>query len=415
MERKWVKLKNQKSLLIILSFSVSFIIFVTSVFADISSKTEYEQLKYYIENTIKNMDSDMANYTITSEEVYEKDNKILFKNITRTKFDFKNSKYEEIKEENLDYINKINNYYDYYDLNMYIVSDDNKNYTIIDFQDENEFFNYRENPLENFFSEFILENDFNVLVLEKLLGSLKNEIILKEKEGKRVYSIDLKSEDISRVQEFILHTLNGSVILNEDNEYEGYSGTDFESFDVLDVNLNVVVNENNLTEKIFLEYTIKCEDLVGGEFKNIHIEKLIKLENVNNTKVEAVNLDDREVSYETISNESENLNIYKGRWMTNIVENGEKIGEINLNIKEYNDNEVVFNYSESYLNNKENIDIDKKIDLSSEYLYNFTVSYNDIELGKVNVNINLNSSSISIFKDYFGDSKQYEFRKVFED
>ena len=104
--------KINRKVAVILAFCIGFAIFATTAFADVSTKTGYEQFKSTVKDTLAKISNTTDSYTTDQTMAFSEDGKFISSNENITKKDNKNQ-ISEINTINKNNLNVDSNYYSY--------------------------------------------------------------------------------------------------------------------------------------------------------------------------------------------------------------------------------------------------------------------------------------------------------------
>lgn len=347
-------MKLKKKTAMITSFAVGMVMLTTTVFAEVVSKSGYEQAKDALKYTAESFSSELSSYTIDASMVIKDNGKIIESENELSKCDRKKSAQENVHT-SIKGNNKVKSYY-YRDKNVIISNDPIEDIyfeTKLEKSDEGYKFN---NPFKD-------ENASDVeKIADALVGNLKDYVLVKNNaDGSKEFSGTVSEAQIptliNAITSYMLKSSTSSMNSNPHNE----SLMPLMSKDVYikEVKGKALVDKNGLIQNIFGTGVFHGKDDKGVEH-NLTFELLFKITNVNSTVVNKPDLSGKKVEKSVQNNEDEFTNPEKfiGEYKNDIIieKNGkfEKIGERTLNITKSDDKVVAGNYEEKYLKGYEN-------------------------------------------------------------
>jgi hypothetical protein len=382
---------KKKYFLMILIFTVSFIIFVMSVFSEVSKLTPYdyikEKTKYSFEELNLNSDSYTENYNLK----FLVDNDILREVNSKRVFDCKNNRFESF----------INGEWEYYDSELK-VKEYGDGYFV-----EPIAYNYK--VLDDGFLNILDSKDLNIyeVILDILL---KNDIDNLEKQemdnGKSKIVFDINENEASIL-------LKSGVIYNFENQYKLIDlniedEKSKNSFEFESIKGQVIFNKNEVIEEVKFEIlsTLNSDKKDSKECK---IELNTKIDNVNKSTVEKFDKNDESVKIKT------NIDKYLGIWENDITEiDGDEIkrvGKMELKVTRVDDYTIHCVYEENYFDNNKDalkFEFDKSIPADTEDSYDINIDqeimlvpeYNNENQITLNYEIKGKYMNIVLFKEF---------------
>lgn len=380
---------RNKKFFIAFCFSIGLIIFVSTAFADISSKSGYQQLKDSVKYTFKSMDKHLSSYTITTSTVIKDNSKLIMSS-------------EEIKkqsktanEEHNTYLNgntQKQSFYYYNDKDTSI-SYDTSNDTYYLYENSGDYKKASVDPFSEPFSNE-LEKIFDLFI-----GNLKDSVTYENKpDGSKKFSGFINQSQIP-------------ALINALTSFEFRQEITSRTYDRIDtkyphlkndvyiklVKGSATTNKNGLIEDV----TASCI-MVGKDFDgiahDITAEITIKIHNINSTKVTKPDLAGKKI--EKTSNEGNEVSNlterFEGTFKNNIViqrdNKYEKIGERIVELARLDDTHFKGSYTEEYISgyedyfeSKESFDFDATlIGSSSSAKYTYLDSSSKERSGYIN-------------------------------
>lgn len=347
-------MKLKKKTAMITSFAVGMVMLTTTVFAEVVSKSGYEQAKDALKYSAESFSSDLSSYTVDLSMVVKDNGKIVMSDSTLSKCDRNKSAQENINT-SVKGNNKVKSYY-YRDKNVMITND-----PMEDIYFETKF----ETPEKgyNFSNPFKEENASDVeKIADALVGNLKDHVVVTNKpDGTKELSGTVSEAQIptiiNAVTSYMLKSNTAS--MNRNPNEKNLMPLITKDVYIKEVKGKGLVDKNGLIQNVFGTGTFYGKDDKGVEH-NLTFEVLCKVSNVNSTVVNKLDLSGKKVEKSVQNNKDELANPEKftGKYKNDIIieKNGkfEKIGERTLNITQSDDKVVAGNYEEKYLKGYEN-------------------------------------------------------------
>jgi hypothetical protein len=342
-------MKTNKKIVMAASFLLGATMFVTTAFADIASKTGYDLLKDSVKFTAKSMSDKMQSYTIESVFTVKDNDKVLMSESSLEKVD--NTKKAVESHSAVEEYNGKNNrsYFSYRDSSSSIWYDQGTDtYYVTEYSKDYDF-KPSSNPFEDSHAKD-LEKIFDALV-----GDLKNYVVVEEKSnGSKELSGNLNEGQIpalvNAVTSFLLKQNTSNVLISPDGKT---SSATLEDVYVKSVSGKAFVNEDGILESVLATGVLSGKDS-NGVTHDITAEALVKVYDIDSTKVSKPNLEGKNVQKSTARDLGgpEITARYVGKYSNNIVivENDTfvKIGERILEIAHIDDKNVSGHYYEVY-------------------------------------------------------------------
>ncbi|MEN8904845.1 MAG: hypothetical protein ABF289_02685 [Clostridiales bacterium] len=385
-------IKNKK-VVVLISFLVGFIIFISATFAEIAELSPYEYTKKNLKHSSKVYAKDTDSYTFEGEYVFKIDGKIVHNEKLIEKTDFKNNRKESSIE------NEFGISYGYEDgiLNvekkysdMYLISTiEEDDFKVTGFSSEwnNEFKDSRYIMFEKVFDN-TFKQDYN---------NLK-----KIKKGKDNYILgELKSSKMSSVLKSSIAILFKTIIDEEKINYTERNDLkdEYSNFKSSRLTGVVVFDDKDHFKECSLIFLGTTTDK-SGEKVNLELVVTAKVSNVNSTIVNAFSKDGKNIEY----SQDDNINnFYQGEYENDILilKNDKyiKIGKKTMIVEKKNEEEINCIYSEKYIDKykKNHKDLSEKFQAIKEE-NEFAFKYNDREKTKF-VEIFQNVNELSYFND----------------
>lgn len=346
-------MKKNKKVLLALSFWIGALMLVTTAFADISSKSGYDQLKDAVKSTFKNLSENTRNFTFEGTITIKNNNQLLISNSTVQKIDNANIIKEDVTT--IEYQSgKKRNTYSYRDRNMFInYNSDSDIYLVSEYSSPVEL-EMTQNPFE----------DDRVKDIEKiadaLVGSLKNHVVVNEKgDGSKEFSGTLNDGEIppliNAISSFLIKRVVQDDIGDEDVSIPKLRDDIF----IKQVEGKAYANGNGTIESLYGTFTLSGKDK-DGITHELCFEILLKIYDIDSTVVTKPDLTGKKVERREIKNQANNIitNLFIGKYKNDVVilENGSfvKIGERIVTVDYIDDKHVIGQYMEIFKEGYEN-------------------------------------------------------------
>ncbi|BDR72702.1 hypothetical protein K144316041_14100 [Clostridium tetani] len=342
-------MKLKKKTAMITSFAVGMVMLTTTVFAEVASKSGYEQAKDALKYTAESFSSNLSSYTVDISMAVKDNGKIIISDSSLSKCDRIKGAQENINTRTKGN-NKIKNYY-YVDKNLMINNDPESDM-------------YYETKFEKPEKGYEFHNPFkedHASDLEKIgdaiVGNLKDHVIVKDNAngGKELYGSVSEAQIptlINAITSYMLKSNTASINRNP-NEKNPMPVITKDIY-IKEVKGKMITDKNGLLQNVLGTGTFHGKDEKGVEH-NLTFEVLFKLSNVNSTVVNKLDLSGKKVEKNVQNNRDEfaNPEKYIGKYKNDIIieKDGkfQKIGERILNITKSDDKIVTGNYEEKYL------------------------------------------------------------------
>jgi hypothetical protein len=327
-------MKAKKRSAMALSFLIGIFILVTSVMAEIATKTGYDKLKDSVKLTAKKASTDYQNFTVDSNMVLKLNGEIIASEKTITKHDASNNALLT-EGSTLDISGQKSNTLNYDDNHISIVYDSNKDTYFVSENLDSEI-NFYRNPIQNPFEDE-MARDVEKIV-DALLANLKDYVVVNEKENGT-------KEILANVKEFQIPSLINAVasfaVKGTTQSYMNYSSNKnsknpvpvlISDIHVGEFKGRADLNQAEEIEGIFLAASLFGKDKDGYTHELV-VEILFNILDVNKTIVEKPDLTGKtveKIAYDipTMLNDIDN---YMGKYKNDIFikdENGfKKVGE----------------------------------------------------------------------------------------
>jgi hypothetical protein len=455
-KRGCYKLKIKKKQVMVLSFVIGSILFASTAFAEISSKSGYDQLKDALKYTAESCTSKLLNYTLDLSMVIKDNGNIISQQDELMKYDVTKG----AKEDKSTSINgkQTSEEYNYSDKNENInFSKDQNIYFVNTFDNQREPGNIT-NPFKEKQAADIEK------IADAVVGNLKDSIMVTENaDGTKQLSGNLSEVQIPAIVNAVVSygfksrlgnsgmgnrvvsravkvkalggsavvkEVKGDAILQKDMAREEASDSTIpnivDDIYVKEVKGNMTLNKEGLIESAMGSGTLSGKDEKGIEHK-ITFEVLAKMSDVNKTVVSKPDLTGKNVQtnvmkdYRKVSKPEMYIGTYKNDIVIEKNSKFEKIGERIIDITSLDDKNVTGKYYEKYTAGNEEYsskarEFNFSGNLQDGLIANFTST--DTKGQKVNGNLFINVNTASIIlnideaqnKDIFNSG---EYNRVF--
>jgi len=366
-------MKRRKNLTMLISFCVGAVLFVSTAFADVVSKTGYDQLKDAIKKTVASIAEEYDSFTAEMGLSVKDNDKVLISNSAITKYDFANNKMEELSTTEVGGVLK-DGFFRYSDSWSTIYHNYNREtYYLYEKEVED-----KDVPaFENFFEDE--EFEYIERIFDALIGNLKEYVIVAENsDGTKEFSGELSDAQIPALVNAVMAYAAKKTVFDSpsgQNEFDiPYLKNDVF---VKEVRGRANVNGDGIVENLFGEIVISGSE-ENGTKHDLKVELVLKVYNINSTEIVKPDLTGKQVEKNIEHNKGFNyvqLEKYLGKWKNDIVieENDRfvKVGERIIEITGFDDDYVYGTYNEIYKENyahyyNESSSYSLKADISDE-------------------------------------------------
>jgi hypothetical protein len=314
-------MKMNKKTAVATSFCLGAIMLVTTAFADVASKSGYDQLKDSIKYTSKACSKDLKSFTAVTTMTLKDNDKVLFSNNLLSKYDNTQNRMERIWE----YPEQKTKGYLYEDSKCSISSGENDIYYVDEFDHGNDWRIY-EDRFE------IGESSDLERIFDAVVGNIANYVMVEEKQdGSKQFSGTVTEAQIPALINAV-----SSYYVKELTNYNSESVPSSPMKPISDVVIKTVKGNAQISKDGLLESVLGSVIIAGkdkdGNAHELTLEILVKLEDINSTKVAKPDLKGKKV--EKSDRRTGNIEITKkdvGTYKNDIVivkdGNYEKIGE----------------------------------------------------------------------------------------
>jgi hypothetical protein len=348
-------LKIRKKQAIAVSFIVGSLLFATTAFAEISSRSGYDQLKDALKNTAESCTSKLSSYTADISIVMKDNGNIISQRNSWSKYDVAKkaieSKSTAVNEGRTD--------------EGYSYSDNEESISYN--KEQNSYFVYKfenKNNISSFTNPF---KDKRASDMEKIadavIGSLKDSVVVTENsDGTKQLSGSVSEAQIPAIANalvsYMLKSRYGSPYMITRVTRGAQMPKIVDDIYVKEVKGNMTLNKDGLIESAMGTGVLSGKDEQGVEHA-IDFELLVKISDINKTAVNKPDLTGKKVVYRVQKDYTRisKPQMYIGTYKNDIVieKDGkfQKIGERIVDITGLDDKNVTGRYHEEYLKGNE--------------------------------------------------------------
>lgn len=415
-------MKFSKKTVMAISFMVGTLMFATTAFAEVSSKSGYEQAKDALKYSADSFSNKLQSYTINSSTVI-KDNGSIISEIDKVnKYDF--SKHAEENTGTVIEANKpkTDNYY-YADKNTIIDYDSKKDdYNVTNYEKPNNFTMGR-NPFKQ-----KQEQDLEKIA-DAIVGNLKDSVVVNPKaDGTKELSGSISESQIPAIANALVSYEVKSKLSrnnNDNNNEQSIFPSNISDVYVKSANEDMILNKDGLIQNASVSVEISYKD-DKGTAHNLTYETLIKVVDINATKVNKLDLTGKKVKQSDVQgndNKIDNPQMYVGTYKNDIVieKDGKfvKIGERTLELTSVDNKKITGKYQEKYIKGYEGYSSDIKdgnftATFKDQYNANFQII--DSKGNKVDGNMSIPPDSAIVdfgFNNSQDQSYNWQYNRVF--
>lgn len=346
-------MKVSKKTIMISSFCLGLVMFVTTAFADIVSKTGYEQMKDSIKFSAESFSEKLDSFTTQFTATIKDNDKVLGVYTSTQKIDNKNMIEENTNTQ--EYADKVLANYSYRDKEGSIWKNSfNDTYYVSD---------YPMQANQKLFPNPFKEDGFSDIekIIDAVVGNLKDYVVVNEaSDGSKEFSGSLTEGQIpalvNAVSSFVFKRTIGS-------EYRGGSNDDDVSIPRLtsdlyikDLKGKMLVNKDGIAESLLATGVLSGKDK-DGVFHDLTLEILVKVFDINSTKITKPSLEGKKIEKQEYGIKAEENFISDklvGKYSNNIImeKDGKlvKLGERIVEITSAADKHIKGRYYEVYKN-----------------------------------------------------------------
>ncbi|MBK5215924.1 MAG: hypothetical protein JJE53_03940, partial [Candidatus Pacebacteria bacterium] len=393
-------MKLNKKTATIISFAIGTIMFTTTAMAQVLTKSGYDQLKDSVKYTAENCATKLSSFTLDTAVVLKDNGTVIYSDNSLNKVDVSN-RAEETVSARLRGLVKTDSYY-YSDKKGSITKNSKQNVYY-----ETKFTSPHEN---NAFSNPFKEEGASDVekIADALVGNLKDAVVVTENtNGTKTLSGSLSESQIPAVVDAVVSYYAKSRFGNNYNNPNNDSTIPKITKDVFvsEIKGNMTTNKDGFIQSVLGSGVISGKDESGTAHK-LTFEMLVKINNVNSTKVSRPDLTGKKVekSVEQDYSKLSNPEKYIGKYKTDILIEKEgkfvKIGEKFVDVTAIDDKGISGRHYEEYAKgyeeyatNKKDFKFDGKFE-NDQFNANFKVEGSSKNSVQGNISINMRTANI---------------------
>jgi len=342
--------KMSKKTAMITSFTVGIMLFATTAFAEVTSKSGYEQFKDSVKYSAESFTNKLSNYTIDISFVLKDNGKIIASQNSVNKYDLKKNACE----------------------NTTITTEGKRKTETIYYRDKNGYVNYNSNDdvyyiveQDNSKEGFWIKNPFKEKeaedlekIADALIGNLKDSVIVSENnDNSKEISVSLSEAQIpSLINAVVSYQIKSHFLWQRNsNTDDNLLPKITKDVFIKEAKGKTIVDKNGLIQNALGTGILYGKDDKGSEH-NLTFEFLFKVSNINSTVVNKPDTSGKKVEKsKAFSDPSTSLKpeLYIGTYKNNIIieKDGkyQKIGERIVEIEKIDKNTALGRYHEEYL------------------------------------------------------------------
>lgn len=410
-------MKKNKKIMMVLSFSVGALMFVSTAYADITSKGGYDQLKDAVKYTAEGCTERFDSFKLEGTFTLKDGDKELLSSSFIEKVDDANHSSENSSSTVFSNGEKESSYF-YNDSKQGISYNGTDNiYYVTDYLDQRPEKTSPRNP----FKEDRAKDAEKIF--DALVGNLKDYVVLEEKaDGSKEFSGSISEAQIpalvNAVSSFGLKQVTTDMVRNQNMMMPEIKDDVF----IRGAKGRVIINKDGIIESLYASGELVGKDSKGN-IHNMKLEFLGKVNNINATSVTAPDLNGKKVerNTETGSRLQKVSQRFVGKYKNDIVIEKDdsfiKVGERFIDVIEADDRHIAGRYYEQY--NTEysqyedskydfTFDAEVKDNFNAEFVYTNTIGVKkngsinfDIMFGKIYINIDSKTRYDSVFSRVF--------------
>jgi hypothetical protein len=404
-----------------ISFMVGTLMFATTAFAEVSSKSGYEQAKNALKYSADSFSSKLQSYTINSSTIVKDNGTIITELDNVKKYDLSKDAVE-ITTNETDNNKPQTETYCYRDKNTSINYDNkNKVYYVSNFKNANNF--------EMFSNPFKAKQAGDVEeIADAAVGNLKDSVVVNVKaDGTKELSGSISESQIPAIANAIVsYEIKSIYCSNNGNNNNIIFPNEISDVYVKDANEDMILNKDGLIQTATGSAQISCKDN-QGKVHNLTFQELVTVVDINTTKVNKPDFTGKKVQQSTDQGSTGlgDPQMFVGTYKNDIVikkdEKFIKIGERTIDITSIDSKKITGKYHEEYIKGYENYSSGLN---NCNFTANFKDEYNasfetvDSKGNKVNGNMGVIPDAPSIgfgFENRHNNDEcsDWEYNKVF--
>ncbi|AZV55506.1 hypothetical protein [Clostridium sp. AWRP] len=354
-------MKISKKAAMLISFTIGTLMFTTTAFAEVNSKSGYDRLKDSLKYTAQSCTSKFSSFTVDSSFLVKDNGSIIYSKNMLNKYNLSDKSVENTSKTNNG--TTISKYLYYKDKNI-IINNNTLNgnmYYVTNITDKTK---ADDSILSNPFKEN-RTSDIEKIV-DAAIGNLKDSISVTEKpDGSKKLSTSLNENQIpSLINALISFRLKEDITnINKQHSQPDSSSVKLPQISkdvfVKDASAEITTDKNGTIQNVLASGTISGKDNSGKDHLLV-FELSLKIKDINSTKVSKPDLSDKKVFENTEKDYTKlsNPNAYLGKYKTDITikkeDKFQKIGERFIEINKIDSKHVEGKYYETFLKGYEN-------------------------------------------------------------
>lgn len=340
-----------------ISLAIGTIMFATTAFAEVSSKSGYDQLKDAFKNTAESCSSKFQNYTINTSIVLKDNGKIIEEQDSVNKYDISKNVNENTSSSVEGTNAKVESYY-YSDKDGYIsYSSEDGIYHEIDYSGTKKTTPIFRNPFKEKGAGDIEK------IADAVVGNLKDSVVVNQKaDGSKELSGSISEAQIPAIANALVSYELKHVFASNNNPRNTNNKSTIPNITddiyVKAVKGNLTLNKDGLIQSVIGTGILSGKD-EQGKLHELTYEILGKLVDVNSTVVNKPDLSgkkvqkDQEVDNDSLSNPQMYVGTYKSDIIIKKDNKFQKIGEKIVDITSIDDKKISGRYHEEYVKGNE--------------------------------------------------------------
>ncbi len=411
--------KNKKSMMAI-AFVTGAAILATTAFADVTTKSGYEQFKDAIKVTTASLDGKVQSFTMETTFTLKDNGKVLMTESNKEKLDIAGGMNESLSTSQQQGRDN-RSHYSYRDSKTQIwQSSDSDVYNVTEYANERKDVNYFNDPFKEDAAKDVEK------IIDAVVGNLRDYVVLEEKtDGTKELSGSLSEAQIpalvNAVSSFYMKQAFGRNSYGSDGKLMPVMVDDIF---VKEITGNAKVTADGLIESVMGSGLLSGKD-EDGNTHDLTVEALIKIYDVNSTKIAKPDLTGKKVE-KHIDNYTDSKVIspkYIGHYKNDIIIEKDdafvKIGERIVEITDVNDENISGRYYESYregfeeyAQNKNEFTFEAKTQSKYDAEFQYTNSSGKVMNG--HLGFDMGTGSIYFYGPENNGSYNGNFSRVFE-
>lgn len=396
-------MKIKKKTAMLLSFTIGCVMFTTTAFAEIISKSGYEQSKEALKYSAEQLSDKLKSYTVDVTFVIKDKDKVITTFNTVNKYDVTKKSCENVST-TIDNGSKKEEYYYRDEKNVISYNNEQGIYYVAEYKKPMEYKIFN-NPFKEKQAGDIEK------IFDALIGNLKDNVVVSENaDGTKELSGSVSEAQIpALVNAVVSFQFKNSFSINRNSNEQNKMPKIIKDIFIKEVKGKMTLDKNGLVQSAFGTGILYGKDDKDQEHV-LTFEALGKLYNVNSTKTNMPDLSGKKVEKTVVENYGPEINteMYIGKYKNDIIieKNGkfQKIGESILNIDHIDKKNISGSYTEEYkqgyedyAKNKRNFKFVANFD---NYPYDGSFSYTTAAGKSSSGNISMNTFTPKIYFNF---------------